>query len=210
MKLTDLKDKHKGATIWVLGSGSSLNFLDPGFFADKTVVATNFSGQALGVNPDYVFSNYHQELLDVLGQSGVGVTLAKHYDTGEAFPEPDNPKVVLVEQDNYTPPGPSWDPLTSHPPRPDSLAYGSSSLHGAMHLAAHLGAAFIVLVGADCGTIDGEHRVAGYSPGETPWAIFNQHHKLMKDYLQDRYGVRVYSLNPFINFNLEGHTFHGP
>ena len=34
-----------------------------------------------------------------------------------------------------------------------------------MHLAAWLGAAQIVLVGADCGTLDGEHRVVGYQDG---------------------------------------------
>jgi hypothetical protein len=209
MELSELKNIHKGQTIWVLGSGPSLNFLDASFFADKIVVATNFTGQALGIKPAYVFSHYHNDLSEVLPESGIGVTLAKSHITGEPFPDSDNPKIVLVEQDSYTPPGESWDPFTTHPPRADSLAYGSSSLHGSMHLAAHLGAAFIVLVGADCGTIDGEHRVAGYVPGQTPWAILNKHHKAMKDYLQDNYGVRVYSLNPFINFNLEGHTFNG-
>jgi hypothetical protein len=32
----------------------------------------------------------------------------------------------------------------------------------------------------------------------------------MKDWLVANYGVTVYSLNPFINLNLEGHTFTGP
>jgi len=209
VNLQDLRDKHAGQTIWVLGSGPSLNFLDSSFFLDKIVVATNFTGQALGIRPDYVFSHYHEDLLEVVSDSGIGVTLAKGHRTGESFPEPENPNVVLIEQDSYTPPGEAWNPLTTHPPRADSLAYGSSSLHGSMHLAAHLGAAFIVLVGADCGTIDGEHRVAGYVPGQTPWGIFEKHHKLMKDYLQAHYDIKVYSLNPFINFNLEGHTFHG-
>jgi hypothetical protein len=43
MLLEDLRGRHEGETIWVLGSGPSLNFIDPSFFADKTVVSTNFS-----------------------------------------------------------------------------------------------------------------------------------------------------------------------
>ena len=66
-----------------------------------------------------------------------------------------------------------------------------------------------MLVGADCGQIDGEDRVAGYIPGDKLWTLYNQHHKLMKDYLEANYPVNIHSLNPFINLNLEGHTFKG-
>jgi len=31
----------------------------------------------------------------------------------------------------------------------------------------------------------------------------------MKDWLAEKCGVTVYSLNPFINLNLEGHKFEG-
>jgi hypothetical protein len=78
-----------------------------------------------------------------------------------------------------------------------------------MHLAAWLGASSIVLVGADCGVLDGKERIEGYPQGDNPWSIYNHHHKLMKDWLADKYGVGVYSLNPFINLNLEGHRFEG-
>lgn len=208
MLLSELAGKHEGETVWVLGSGPSLNFLTPEFFHGKITVSTNFSARTLGFVPDYVFTHYHEDALDLLTDSRVVVTLAKNWRDGSDFSEPDEPNIVLVEQDSYTPPGEAWSPET-HPPRKDSLVFGSSSLHGSMHLAAHMGAAFIILVGADCGTIDGENRVAGYVQGDTPWTIFNRHHKLMKDYLEQNYPVRIHSLNPFINFNLEGHTFHG-
>ena len=209
MRLSELRNRHEGETLWVLGSGPSLNFLASEFFNDKTVVSTNFSARVLGVKPEYVFSHYHEDALDLLKDSGVVVTLAKNWRDDSPFPSPDEPGIVLCEQDSYRPKDTTWNPLTTHRPREDSLAFGSSSLHGAMHLAAHLGASHIVLVGADCGTIDGENRVEGYVQGETPWQMYNNHHKLMKDYLVQEYGVQVYSLNPFINFNLEGHTFHG-
>jgi hypothetical protein len=210
MQLSDLRDKHKGETVWVLGSGPSLNFITPKFFHDKITVSTNYSARAIGHEPDYVFSHYHEDALDLANDSGCVVTLARSFRDNSPFPEPVDSKIVLIQQNTHTPPGGSWNPLTTHPPREDSLAYGSSSLHGAMHLAAHLGASFIILVGADCGAIDGEDRVAGYVPGDSLWGLYNQHHKLMKDYLEQNYNVRVHSLNPFINLNLEGHTFHGP
>ena len=210
MKLKHLRNRHVGETIWVLGSGPSLNFLEPRFFADKVVVSTNTSARIFGIVPQYVFTHYHSDAQELIEDSSIVVTLAKNWDTGEPYPESNRPNIVLVEQDSYTPPGSGWNPLTTHPPRKDSLAYGSSSLHGSMHLAAHLGASFIVLVGADCGTIDGESNVRNYYPDFHIYpGIYNDHHKLMKDYLSREYGVEIYSLNPFINLNLEGHTFHG-
>jgi hypothetical protein len=209
VNLSDLQNLHQGETVWVLGSGPSLNYIDGSLFDDKTTVSTNFSARALGIRADYAFTHYHADALDLLSDGGRVVTLAKSFKDNSPFPNSADENIVLIEQNSYTPPGSSWNPLTTHPPRKDSLAYGSSSLHGAMHLAAHLGAHFIMLVGADCGTIDGENRVAGYVPGDTPWAIYNKHHKLMKDYLEQNYPVRVHSLNPFINLNLEGHSFYG-
>ena len=208
MRLEDLQDEFRHQTVWVLGSGPSLNFVDPNFFADKVVIATNFAGKVLGIEPEIAFSHYHKNARELSEVSGIVVTLARDTVTQQAWtgPLPDN--VVLVHKLSYEPPGSSWNPLTTH--RPDTIAYGSSSLHGAMHLGAYMGAGSIVLVGADCGTIDGEHRVAGYPDGHKLWSLYDKHHQLMKKYLEQEYGTMVYSLNPFINFNLEGHAFRGP
>lgn len=211
MELGDLRNLHEGETLWVLGSGPSLNFLDGKFFEGKTTVSTNFSARALSHRPDYAFTHYHKNARDLLSDSGTVVTI--EHDTlsfeGWAGAKPDD--LVLAQTQYVEPPGSAWNPLTSHKPGLEQIAYGSSSLHGAMHLAAHLGAHFIVLVGADCGNIDGEGRVSNYQwpGGHTPWQLYNAHHKLMKDYLEQEYPVRVHSLNPFINLNLEGHKFEG-
>lgn len=212
MELTDLQNKHKGETVWVLGSGPSLNHIDAGFFAGKTVISTNFSAESLGFEAHYVFSHYHYVIAQLL-PSDITTFVTLQCDTLSHKPwaghVPDS--VAFAEQDSYSAPGGAWNPLTSHKPKQGSLAYGSSSLHGAMHLAAHIGASYIMLVGADCGTLDGAHRVDTYQVknGHTPWALYEKHHRLMKQYLQETYGVKVHSLNPFINLNLEGHTFGG-
>jgi hypothetical protein len=208
-ELADLKDKHLGQTIWVLGSGNTLSFIKPEFFDDKIVVATNFAAKVAGVIAKYAFTHYHQDTETLIERSNYVVTLRRDTNTHQEWSSevPDN--LIFVEQDSYEAPGSSWNPLTTHPPRKDSLAYGSSSLHGAMHLAGWLGASSIVLVGADCGSLDGKDRIQDYLAGDTPWTLYNQHHKLMKDWLMMEYGTEVYSLNPFINLNLEGHTFTG-
>jgi len=207
--LEDLRNRHQGDTVWVLGSGPSLNFLSPEFFHDKVTVSTNFSARVLGHDPDYAFSHYHQDAAELLSDSGVVVTIEKDTTTREPWrgEKPDHLVLAPIQYDE--PPGSGWNPLGAHKPEQGTIAYGSSSLHGAMHLAAIMGASFIMLVGADCGQIDGEDRVAGYPHGHKLWHLYNQHHKAMKDWLVDEYGVSVYSLNPFINLNLEGHKFGG-
>ena len=209
VKWAELFGLHRAETIWVLGSGPSLNYIDGSLFDDKTTVTTNFSARALGVRADYAFTHYHANAANLLNDSGCVVTIEHDTKTFKPWGGYETEELVLAPTPYDRPPGSSWNPLTSHTPGPGQITYGSSSLHGAMHLAAHLGASHIMLVGADCGTLDGEHRVKDYPDGDKLWGLYNKHHKLMKDYLQENYAVKIYSLNPFINLNLEGHTFEG-
>jgi len=209
MNWDELSGLHQGETLWVLGSGPSLNFLSPEFFADKITVSTNYSSRVLGEKPNYAFTHYHRVAQDLLTDSDCVVTIQADTESGSAWTAEQNDRLVLAPTPHPRAAGSSWNPLTSHKPKAGQVTYGSSSLHGAMHLAAHLGASFIMLAGADCGTIDGQHRVKDYPDGHKLWDLYNSHHKLMKQYLEQDYGVKVYSLNPFINLNLEGHTFQG-
>ena len=207
MILDDLKNKHAGETVWVVGSGKSLTFVDPAFFDDKVTVSINLSARLHNFTPTYLFSHYHQVVAENLNAQSVAVTLERDTLSNERWGDaPDN--VCFFPHASSKPAGVKWDPYLK-PPLPDSLVYGSSSLHGAMHLGAHMGARFLMLVGADCGTIDGEHRIAGYPDGNKPWLVYEHHNRKMKQWLRERYGCDVYSLNPFLNFNLEGHTFEG-
>jgi hypothetical protein len=206
---SELEGLHDGETLWVLGSGPSLNYIDGAFFNDKVTVSTNFSARALGIHPHYSFSHYHDVAESLLADSSCVVTITRDTLTQSLWQDEQPHHLVLAPTQYDKPPGSAWNPITSHKPGLDQITYGSSSLHGSMHLAAHLGASHIMLVGADCGTIDGEHRVKDYPDGDKLWGLYNKHHKLMKDYLQENYAVKIYSLNPFINLNLEGHTFEG-
>lgn len=212
MNLEDLKDKHAGETIWVLGSGPSLNFIDLAFFDDKTVVTVNWVGRTFGLKSFYAYSNYHSpEVIPTFG-SGLITAVMLHNDTLTQKPWPGvvPENVALSQASSYHPPGKSWDPYTMPPPE-GQIVYGSSSIHGAMHLAAHLGASSIVMVAADCGFIDDEVNVENYPLATEDFSlhVWNRHSIILKQWLKERYGVNIYSLNPFINLNLEGHTFRG-
>lgn len=211
MEWSELEGLHDGETLWVLGSGPSLNYIDGAFFDDKVTISTNFSARALGVHPHYAFSHYHHNAESLLADSSCVVTIEHDTITQSLWQDEQPHSLVLAPTQYDKPPGSAWNPITSHKPGPDQVTYGSSSLHGAMHLAAHLGASHIILVGADCGQIDGADRVKDYQVqnGHTLWQLYDRHHQLMKQYLEDTYPVKVHSLNPFINLNLEGHTFKG-
>jgi hypothetical protein len=91
-----------------------------------------------------------------------------------------------------------------------------SSITSAMHFAAYLGAKNIILVGHDCGEIDGQSWVKDYgyetgNPSEMAEAkqrnyAFENQSIAVKQRLKELYKCNIYSLNPFINYNLEGVT----
>ena len=39
--IQELKDIHKGEDIWVIGAGSSMNFVDSSFFENKICISVN-------------------------------------------------------------------------------------------------------------------------------------------------------------------------
>jgi len=208
--LEDFRDVHCCKTVYVFGSGATLNYLAPSFFDDKICVATNFCGSVFGLGRYYVFSHYHADaVLEARRDESIAVfTPHREHGTDAEFLV-EVSKVVTFPTTTGRP-GTSFNPSGKDWPTLDnSLVIGSSGIHGAMHLAAYLGAKFIVLVGADCGTLGGAERVEGYVQGEHPWELYESHLRDMKQRLFEMYGCQVYSLNPFINYSLEGTAYRG-
>ena len=56
---TDFKRRHAGETIYVVGSGASLDHIPRGFFDGKVVVCINRAGEALGLDQFYSVTHYH-------------------------------------------------------------------------------------------------------------------------------------------------------
>jgi len=201
--------------IWVLGSGKSLDFVPEGFFDGRTVVATNSAADRLGIYDRaevYTHSHYHSEAYAIVDKHPNAEVWAPEGDWGFAG----KPERLHDRIHFYPHPKTRYDFDPSRASVKGGLIVSSTSLHGSMHLACQLGANNIFLVGADCGTLDGEANVQGYvsgdlvreNPGEM-LARWNDHLIEVKRWLMERYPVSIMSLNPFVNFNLENHIWSG-
>lgn len=210
MKLPDLRMRHAGETAWVFGSGASLNFVDPRFFDDKLVISTNGAAFHFGAKPRYAFTHHHRIFHALAADHPDTIFVANRFDypTRDEWPAPAPENVVIHEPATIENSQVHFTPYGADRPGPDQLVFGSSSVHGSMHLAAYLGCAAIVLVGVDCGALDGEVNFRKYPHAtQRSFRVWSEHLVLMKRWLAETYGVSVYSLNPFVSFQLEGHTY---
>ena len=205
------RDRHAGKTVYVLASGPSLNYIEPSFFDDKIVVAVNYIGTELALSRFYMVSHYHLDAHEMANKRPDIPIIVPEVDQGGtqlAATAPDYPNVwsFPTNQQAYA----GFDPDVHWPTEPDSLVVGPTSLHMTMHFAAYLGATHIVLVGADCGTLDGAENRNGHDRGiGSPWGVWATMLPRVADKLRSQ-GTEVYSLNPFVNFGLEGHRYWSP
>ncbi|CAB5217050.1 hypothetical protein UFOVP199_37 [uncultured Caudovirales phage] len=206
------KDSRKGETIWVLGSGASLNHISRDFFFDKTCVCVNNVGITLNLPEFYTVTHYHRDAIRVATQRPDLPVIAPVADLGAGGPEESDrepwQRNVYRFATNPQMFG-AFDAQTHWPTDPDALVAGPTSLHMTMHFAAYLGAAHIVLVGADCGLLGDESNFAGYTPGDNPMEVWQRTLPGVANKIRAA-GVSVHSLNPFVNFALEGVPFRSP
>lgn len=219
MNLDDFENEHLDEDVYVLGSGPSLSYLQPSFFARKVVVATNAVAERLGLyglTPWlYTHSHYHEETYQLAEKYRAKLFFTPEGDRGLAG-TPGRLDLKNVIHYPHKPTVYDFDVHAAWPPA-GGLLVGSTSMHGAMHLAAHMGAANIIMVGADCGTINGQANHGEYVSGNLAtsepyqWlSRWDKHLRQVKQALMDHYpGLQVVSLNPFVNLNLEGNHFSG-
>ena len=203
----DFEGKHDGETVWVLGSGKTLDFVDSSFFAGKTVVSSNFAWRGKADHA-YVCSNHW----NVRGPGWTVLPEVEPVPPQDATRErPEGEKIVFVPTipQMYS----MFDPA-QHWPDDGRFVVGPSSMNLTMHWAVFLGAAHIVLVGVDCGVIDDSERLDGYVPPANADAVDrHSHHVLwenqankMADKIRSM-GISVHSLNPWATLGLEGHRW---
>lgn len=207
---TVFRNAYAGKTVYVLASGASLDHVDPRFFADKFTVAVNFIGHELGIRPTFVATHYHIDAIAIAAQHPEQVVIVPEHDQGGTNLAPHAPTAETVwsfptNQQMYA--GFSVD--EHWPTEPDSLVVGPTSLHFAMHFAAYLvgPSGFVVLVGADCGTLDDRANRDGHDKGMGwPWDVWAESLPHVANKIRAS-GTGVMSLNPFVNPGLEGHRY---
>ena len=100
----------------------------------------------------------------------------------------------------------------------DDIIVSRSTVTTLMHIACYMGAKNLIICGHDCGSINGNLYAKGYM--ENDWksagnwgginTFLNKSENdsiLVREYLQSKYGVNIYSLNPFLNLGLEGNKY---
>jgi hypothetical protein len=98
------------------------------------------------------------------------------------------------------------------------MAVIRSTMTTIMNIAAYMGAKNIIICGVDCGRINNNLYYENYvEPDWTSsgnwnqvegWLQVTQKHNLsIRDKIKEVYGCNIYSLNPFMNFKLDGNEF---
>lgn len=206
----DLKDIHKGYDIYVVASGASAGYIEPSFFDNKFVIGVNQVWKRFN-NLDYVVSKDANSLVLTLGAAklmGIKSIVSKH-DCGTLTLSHNSGADYYFEHlDNER------EKIDLSVVGTDKIVVSYSTITSAIHIAAYMGAANIIIVGHDCGKLDGKLNMPGYP--ESPMGA-----KFYSDFvgqiepstiqlrarIKEVYGCNLYSLNPFVNFGIEGHKY---
>ena len=206
----EFKDSRKGETAYVIASGSSVDHVPRWFFADKLCVAVNFVGVRLKLPEFYTVTHYWTDANQIAAARPDLPVIAPMVDQGgpaaiSTPPAAPNVYRFKTNAQAYS----QFDCAELWPKEPHALIAGPTSLNMTMHFAAYLGARHIILVGADCGLLDGRANFDGYARGDNPMPVWAEHLPKVANQLRAE-SISVMSLNPFVNFALEGHRYDGP
>jgi hypothetical protein len=96
----------------------------------------------------------------------------------------------------------------------DKIVVSYSTITSAIHVAAYMGAANIILVGHACGTLDGKTNIAGYAESIAGARFYREFLTVIEPQtlalrakLKEVLWVQFVQSEPVWNFGLEGHEY---
>jgi hypothetical protein len=209
--IVDLKGRYIDYDLYILASGPSAEYIDPDFFNNKIVIGVNEVWIRFS-NLDYLV---RKETARSQGayESGIPLIVSRYNcgtltGTRSGFEGGDRPYYVFEHNNN------GLKEIDLSVVGTDKIVVSYSTITSAIHIAAYMGAANVIVIGHDCGTLDGKLRM-----GALPEAIAGDRFYrsfiteiepqtlALRERLKEVYNCNVYSLNPFINFGLEGHKY---
>ena len=206
-----LRNKNAGQDAWVVAGGPSAGYVDDAFFDGKLVIGVNYAWVRFGC--DYVVVKEGYALKEAV-EAGQNVVASRFHcgDLGCFENQADGEFYVFDHEQNGCT-AVDLDVIGAE----GMLVVSYSSITSAMHLAAYMGAANILLLGHDCGSIDGQFKFMGYpspdfqkvNPGfyQSFLRDIEPQTLAVRDRLMAVYGCRVHSLNPWVNVGMEGHIW---
>ena len=218
--ISELKNIHSGEDIWVILGGSSMDYISSDFFKNKIVVGQNQVYKHYPCNyvlmKDCMEEPRFPRSIRKLDSMGIPLIFPEYYkgyhSNQKNIPEHKNAYVFKhnsrmkefdIELSNLN---------------DDEIIVSKSSVTSLIHVVAYMGAKNIILCGHDCGTLDGNLYYEGYMEedwissenwsGIKSWMSGIEYQsQAVRQYLNDKYNCNIHSLNPFLNFGLEGHKY---
>lgn len=202
----ELAGKYRGADIWIVAAGPTMDFVDPAFFENKITIGVN---QVFRRFRTVYLVRKETEMFAEAQKSGIPLIASRYNCATHSLGLNPKPDYVFDHLDN----GLKEIDLSVIAPGSGKIVVSYSTITSAMHVAAVMGAKNIILCGHDCGTLDGRMRMGGYNEplgGEKfyrKWLgeILPQT-LAVREKLSEVFDCRVYSLSPFIGLNYEGHV----
>lgn len=208
--ITELKDKYTGYDIYVVAAGPSAGYINPHFFNNKVAIGVNQVWYNFW-NLDYIVCKDGGAITKAIkGAESFGFELivSKYQNGMRKWGKNEGGDYVFDHVKNEI------EELDLSIVGTGKIVVSYSTITSAIHIAAYMGADNIILVGHDCGTIDGEVNMPGYTEPPHGSSFYRKFINdiepqtlALREKLQEVYGVNIYSLNPFINLGMEGHEY---
>lgn len=209
--LKELKDCERGNDIYIIASGKSVDFIPVAFFDGKVTLGVGnlFSTP---YKCKYYVRKEHLGLPHAL--TFPGIHIVSRHDCGNFSGRriPDNPDCYVFDHMS--------NDTALHLAELDTerIIVSWSTITSGIHLAYYMGAKNIILCGADCGQINGQSNFSTYDTSEGGGSAVNPEwyrkwlgmispaSEALAQELRKR-GVGVMSINPWVNFQLEGNCY---
>lgn len=218
IELKSLKNKHPNRDIYILGSGPSLSFIDSSFLHGKIVICINHTIELPIVTKKtphlyLVAKEPTKKMHDAAKNKNALIVMCHTHSGNKGAPKNEMyyPDITVLFS--------AIGGCITNKTQTTKLERSTSTIISGMHLAVFMGCKNILLIGHDCGSLNGERHVDGYSKEGAVNPTGKYHawisgHNIegktikFKKAIKNLYGVNTYSINPFINFGLEGNSFN--
>jgi len=207
MNIQYLTGKHSGSDIFVLGSGVSLDYIPKSFWNNRITIGVNLVFQS--VKTKYLVCHHHLFCQEIVN-AGMTLVTSEHDTCIYGRPQhAGNQSYIDGDYYVYKHPNQGYTQIDiSYFNEPEYLIAGGTIITTAIHLAYRMGAKCIFLAGVDGGLIDGKTNISTYKNPTNKDHFENTQSQLVEISNHIRQlGVPVMSINPWIDFGLEGHKF---
>jgi len=218
--ISELKNKHKGEDIWIVLAGSSMNYVSDSFFENKIVLGANQVYKHYSCNyivmKDCMEAPRYTRSVQECKEKGIPLIFSEYFkgDDSKELNTPDYENSYFFKHNSKKT---EFD-YNLENLKEDEILSSKSTAASIIHIAAYMGAKNIILCGHDCGRLDGDMYYDGYMESDwissENWSGIDSHtseieieSQKLRLYLMEAYDCNIHSLNPFLNFGLEGRIF---